>query len=259
MNVMKLMYLFSILCVCSALTSCGSGGGGSTVTNAVPTGYYGNNGTAAVFADNNATPLNITDLQGMIHNNRFIMMSFGRSLSYDGTITVTGNSYAGSVTVYRNGVPITTATVDGMIDQGVTISGVLAGTGTGAGRGSFLLNYSAKNTEAADLNNVATIWPGQIGGSTSNFEFSVAPVTGIMTSSLSTTDGVFQACVLGSNSTIAPISGLHLFTVSLTLSGCAGGNTVNGTYTGLATTRNVSNDNMPFAVSNGAYSIHRDF
>ena len=260
-------YLFALV-LSFALQACGGGGGGgdptppTNVPNAVPTGYYNNidttttTGSATVFEDDDTTPRALDDLQGMIHNGRFVLMSFQSRLAYNGDITVNGNNYSGSVTVYRNGTAITTATVNGTIAQGSTITGTLGGTG--AGRGSFVLVYSPKNTEAAALSIAGRFWSRPIGGSSTSFAFSVDPTTGNMTTSATTTNGVFQSCAFGAGSTMAPISGQHLYTVSLTLTGC-NNSLLNGAYTGLATTRAAQDDALPFVVTNGTYSLHTEF
>ena len=74
-------YLF-VLVLGFTLQACGGGGGGggdptppTTVPNADPKGYYNNTGSAALVSGN------VTDLQGMIHNNRLIMLSANSGLS----------------------------------------------------------------------------------------------------------------------------------------------------------------------------------
>lgn len=264
-------FFLNLLVLVSAalLAACGSDKKAPPpVVNAEPTGYYGTSGTginstADVFEDDNTASLSIANVQGMVHNGRFIMMSLNSTnsvnpgpMSYDGPITVSGNNFSGSsVSIYRNGLLIGTAPVTGTITQGSTITGTLSGSG--AGRGTFTLNYSPKNSEAAALNIVGTTWPGLIGGSTSIFNLTVNGTTGALASN-ATTDGVFQACTLAVGSVMTPVSGQHLYTVSLTFSGCNTG-AANGTYTGLATTRNPTDNNMPFAVSKGTYSIHSNF
>ena len=117
------------------LQACGGGGGGSgggdptpptTVTNADPKGYYNNTGSAALASGN------VTDLQGMIHNNRLIMLSANAGLSYDGTIAITGNNYTGTLSVYDDTLQ-GTASVSGTIMQGQAVTGTLTGAGVGSG------------------------------------------------------------------------------------------------------------------------------
>lgn len=243
------------------LTACGGGGGGGgdpvpNIVDAVPNGYYGNTGTASVFEEDNNTAVTIRDLQGMIYNNRFTMLSHNRQLSYDGTITVSGNNYTGTVTIFFNGARLSTATVNGTIIQGSTVTGTL--TGAGAGRGTFALNYSPKNSEPADLSIAGRVWTRPVGNSTTVFQFSVDPVTGQMTTSTATTNGTFQDCTFGSGSTMAPISGHHLYTVTMTLTGCFN-TALNTAYTGLATTETVQDDKLPFVASNPNHSMHTNF
>ena len=246
----------------------GCGGGGKSpapapVVDAVPTGYYGNTGTATVLAGSGNTPVPITDLQGMIYNGRLIMLSTAQGLSYDGTITVSGNSYSGSVTAYRDGTLLTTAPVNGTISQGASVTGTL--TGMGAGSGTFTLNYAANNSETAALavvgNLVTNVWAGRIGGSTTNFQMFIDAGAGSILEDAITNNGVFAGC--GMAGFIVPVNGTHLYTVSITLSSCNDTPAANGTYTGLATTRTqvpaVPNDRLVFVVTNGTFSPSNEF
>ena len=252
-----------ILGLVFVLQACGGGGGGggdptppTTVPNADPKGYYNNTGSAALVSGN------LTDLQGMIHNNRLIMLSANAGLSYDGTIAITGNNYTGTLSVYDDGTLLGTAPVTGVITQGQTVTGTL--TGTGAGSGTFTLNYAANNSEAAALSAVQRSgnWFAPVGGSTTEFAMSVRTNGDIIETVM--TDGIFGGCsMVGS---IAPVSGTHLYTVSLTLSSCNPKytlTTADGTYTGLATTRTQNsgtpNDRLLFVVTNGTYSLSNEF
>lgn len=153
-----------------ALVACGGGGGGggdpAPLVNAIPTGYYINTGTASVLAGTGNTQVTASDLEGMIYNNRLMMQSVTQGLSYDGTIGISGNSYSGTLSVYDDGVLLGTAPVSGTITQGSTVTGTLSGTG--AGNGTFTLNYAATNGEVAGLSRVEDMttpfWEVQSGG-----------------------------------------------------------------------------------------------
>ncbi len=248
----------TLLATLGMMTGCGSGGGGggTPVPDAVPTGYYANTGTADILADDNSTPVSITDLQGMIYNGRLIMLSVARGLSYDGTITVSGNNFSGTVSIYRNGtkLPAATATVDGIINQGSTVSGVL--TGTGAGNGSFLLNYGIFNSGSVVLADIGgSNWESAVGGSSTNYIFTLDSL-GPLNNFTKVTDGVFAGCDIGG--TVTSLSHPNIFSVTMVLTGCTNP-AVNGTYTGLTTPvfSMINQFNVMFwGVSNGTYSMH---
>ena len=234
------------------LTACGGGGGEGGTTppppDAVPTGYYDNTGTATLDTGN------VADLQGIIDNNRLMMLSTATGFSYDGSITVSGNNYSGTLSVYDNGTLVGTAPVTGTITQGTSVSGTL--TGTGAGSGSFQLLYAANNGEAAALPAIqgSLGWRGHIGGSTSGLGFNFAvDASGNVIDDVRTTDGAFAGC--GVVGPIAPISGTHLYVVSVTLSSCR--TAANGNYTGLAALR--TSNRLFFMVTNGSFSLSNEF
>lgn len=250
------------------LTACGGGGGdGGTPTpvpDANPTGYYDNRGTASVMAGAGNTQVAVTDLQGVIHNNRLMMLSAAQDLSYDGSITVSGNSYSGTLSVYFEGAFQGTAPVTGTISEGTSVSGTL--TGAGAGNGSFQLLYAANNGEAAALSvvgrNTIASWFARVGGSTSNMQIVIDSSTGeIVPDPGTANDGVFAGCQM--SGTITPVSARHFYTVSAVLSGCTDVPSANGSYTGLAATRTenaaTTNDRMFFAVTNGTYGLASEF
>ena len=255
------------LAVVSLLTACGGGGGGggdpAPLVNAIPTGYYGNNGTARVFAEDNTTPIDIADLQGMIHNGRLVMLSAAQGLSYDGAITVSGDTYLGTLTAYRNGTKLTTAPVTGSINQGVSVTGTLSGAG--ANNGSFTLSYAGNNEEAAALSVVAgatnAIWSAPIGGGDTIFRMDINGTNGNILDDFPANDGLFRSCAMAG--AIAPITGTHLYTVSVALTNCFTPASNGATYTGLATTRTQTpggaNNRLVFAVSNDSFSVNAEF
>ena len=244
--------------------SCGGGGGdgGGTTPTADPTGYYDNRGTASVLAGAGNTQVAITDLQGIIHNNRLMMLSATQDLSYDGSITISGNSYSGTLNVYFEGTHQGTAPVTGTISQGSSISGAL--TGTGAGSGSFQLLYAASNSEIAALTRVEDmafpVWGGPIGGSTSGaYEFGVNSA-GAIFHETKVGSGVFAYCDM--SGTISPIASTNLYTVNVTLSSnlCDPAVLTAG-YTGLATTvsRGATDNILVMIATNGSYSVASEF
>ena len=246
------------------LTACGGGGGdggGTTpapqVPDAVPTGYYDNRGTGTL----NSTT--VTDLQGIIHNNRLMMLSATAGLSYDGSITVSGNNYSGTLSVYDDGTLVGTAPVTGTITQGTSVSGTL--TGTGAGSGSFQLLYAASNSETAALGRVEDTtnpyWEGPIGGSVSKNVIAINS-GGNLLHAQAAFDGTFDGCNI--YGTIAPIAATNLYTVTIVFdtAGCINPDIItNNNYTGLATTRQrtTADDTLVMIATNGSYSVATDF
>lgn len=244
------------------LQACGGGGDDAPAPtpNADPKGYYNNTGTATVLAGTGNTQVSITDLQGMIYNNRLIMFSVAQGLSYYGTISISGNSYSGTVNAYDDGTLVaTSAAVSGAIVQGSTVTGTL--TGAGAGSGSFTLNYAATNSEVAALARVENMlaWEGVIGGgTTTGYMFNVNS-TGNVLHHDQILSGVFSGCSM--NGTISPVIGANLYSVSVTLTACSNA-AVNATnYTGLATTRQklAADDTLVWIVTNGTYSMAAEF
>ena len=204
------------------LTACGGGGGdGGTplpTPDANPTGYYDNRGTASVLPGVGNTQVAVTDLQGIIHNNRLMMLSAAQDLSYDGSITVSGNSYSGTLSVYFKGAFQGAAPVTGTITQGTSVSGTL--TGTGAGSGSFQLLYAANNGEAAALSRVENMtnpyWQGPIGGSASMNVIAINSA-GNLLHAQAAFNGTFEQCEI--TGTINPIAGSNLYTVTIVFDG----------------------------------------
>ena len=242
-----------------ALQGCG---GGSSTPNADPTGYYDVTGTATVKADDNTTDLPISDLQGMVNGNRFTAMSAAEGLVYDGTLTIVNvDTFTANISIYRDGSLLTTATASGTITQGSSITGTL--TGTGAGNGTFRLTYALSNNQAAALSrvqsNVDEMWFSVIGGSL-NFGFGfVVAGTGEITHRQTADSGVFNGCVVASG-TMTPVSNTNVYQATFTLSSCSN-NTVDGTYTGLASTRaqSVADDRLVLVASKTAFCIHGEF
>ena len=114
-----------------------------------PTGYYENTGTLPA--------LSITDLQGMIAGDRFIMVSKLQGYYYDGQITVVGNTITSNLVQQLGtpGVPYDTATLSATINNSDhSISGTLVYTSDGHSD-SFTLHYAtgrANSTVSAIIN-----------------------------------------------------------------------------------------------------------
>jgi len=242
-----------LLAMAGLLQGCGGGGGGHGVVNANPTGYYGITGTASVKSDiDGTTPVDIADLQGMVYNNHLYMLSTAAKLSYEGPISVSGTGFSSTVTIYSNGVKFTTASVVGTINAGTSITGTL--TGTGSGNGTFALSYDVANSQQSSLAIAGAIWGGFPGSGTTSTccIFDINGTSGNLTISTVSSATVFVSC--SGTGTATPITGTHLYTVNFTLSGCT---SENGTYTGLATTRNGDINLVVMAVDvYRAYSLN---
>ncbi|MEW5755691.1 MAG: hypothetical protein AB1810_05250 [Pseudomonadota bacterium] len=237
-----------------ALHGCG-GGGSDGGTNANPNGYYGVDGTAHV---NNT---DVTNVQGMIHDGQFVMLSDAARLAYHGTIAVSRSTFTGEVTVYENGVAVATQVpVAGMISEGQFIDGRLEGTGLGSG--TFRLSYDsvANAVEVKNSDLFAVNWKSV---SVSDF-FSIVvdddPSTNI-TYGFQPYLGTFDECNFSGR--IDPVA-THLYAVSVTMHHCTNvGIYSEPTYRGLATLRTENpttpNDRLVFAISNGNYSVNGEF
>lgn len=137
------------------LQGCGGGGGGTPppgiTTDQDGSGIY--TGTATVDVN---TP--ITDLKGIVYNNRIMFFSATASphVLYDGTITsVTNDDYTATVNVYENGVLTADKTgiaVTGKVLTANKITGTLGTAGTaGNHNGTFSLTYDSIYERGATL------------------------------------------------------------------------------------------------------------
>jgi len=221
------------------------------VVNADPTGYYINSG---YIQDGSVA---VGDLQAMVYDNRIMMLSADNGLLYDGTITnIRGNSFSADFTIYTEGEFPVTATANGTITSGYSISATLDGSGVGSG--TFTLLYAMTNGEVADVarieNTTNETWEAKVGGSFFTQEFIIDNV-GILMEDNFMGGGIFSSCELDGN--ITPISNRSLYSVNVVLTGCSEG----GTYTGLATSRTdaTTDDTLVFAVTDGRYSLDGDF
>jgi len=230
------------------------------VDDADPVGYYENTGTALVKQSDNTTDLNINDMQAMIYNNRLMMMSVTNDLLYDGTMTISGDSYTATVTIYTNGQNPFSATISGTITEGSSITGDL--TGTGAGNGSFSLTYATINNIPAAIARIQRVapqsWKAIIDGSSTNYEFDIDSGGGFI-HNLEVTPGYFSNCEM--DGTVTALGITSLYSVSITITRCtgAGNSSVNGSYTGFITTQNNADTILILALANGSYSVSADF
>ena len=207
------------------------------------TGYY--TGTADVKADNNTTNLNIPDLRAMVNGDRLMLMSLNQQLLYDGTITITGSNYSGSVTLYKSGARISTTpiAVSGTITSASRIMGTLAGSG--AGNGTFDVLYGSLNTQAASLARVVSTaersyWGGafyRIKTSSSTIRFKIVEGGGLehFDESIS---GYFAGCrTQGDN--IMPVVNSSIYQFDIIFSACDQA-ALRTSYTGLSTNLSMS-------------------
>lgn len=125
------------------MQACGGGGSApAPLPDQDGSGIY--SGTATVDVNTN-----ITDLRGMIYNNRFMFFSTSATphVLYDGTITsITSDNYTATVDVYENGELVpgkTGVTVTGKVRTATSITGTIGTAGTaGNHNGTFSLTYS---------------------------------------------------------------------------------------------------------------------
>ena len=233
------------------------------VPDATPAGYYLDKGEAFL-SDGGSGTIDISDLQAMVHGNRIMMMSAKEELLYDGTITdITGDEFTADFTIYYQGEKPTesSATVTGQIIEGLSISGTL--NGSGFGEGTFSLLYASTNIEMAAISRIENVtdntdWIGIIGNSVGDLEFTIDGAGALLSSGDATSSPSFHGCDFVG--TVTPINGSSLYSVSVNLTECIGGN-ANGDYTGFAASRTQTNldDRLVFAVSDGRYSPNTDF
>ena len=239
----------------------------TVIDDAEPTGYYINTGSASV-SDGGSGTLEINDLQAIINGNRIMMMSVANELLYDGILTITDNDFTAVFTLYTGGKdPVSGIDASGTITQGATITGAL--TGSGAGSGTFSLNYALTNNEVADIaridngqliNGFPVTWGAIVGGSNANYEF-IVELTGTFYADVANVQGVFHECQIDfGSSVISSVENTNLYVVSTPLVGCADA-AVNMDYIGFATTRNEPgmDETLVFMMTSGDYSFSSDF
>jgi hypothetical protein len=233
-------------------------------------GYFDNVSTlggANVFSDaGNTAPLAIADLQGMVHGNQLSLVSVANNLAYYATITsLTGNNYTADVAIFKDNILYENTTLSGTLVAGTSITGTFANSGTAYGHGTFLLDYSLANTPTVtdvlrivrDPSTLPTNWRNVPAAATAYSTFQVFS-TGVLKNAGPAGSGIFTSCRI--NGTITPISSTALYQVSMTLRLCSTA-AVNGTYTGLATSRQqvTTDDRLIVTVNSGTYSMNGEF
>jgi len=253
--------------ILATLAACGGGGGSSPapapkpapVVNADPTGYYDVNGTATV----SGGAIVISDLEAMVHNNRLMMMSVANNLMYDIAITkISGNDFTGTATVYTDGQnPMSNVPVTGTITTGSSITGAL--TGTGAGNGTFSLTYASSNDQPSKISrivNTSPPWTGPIGnvGPTDNYQFGIDN-TGMLYDFNPIGQGYFRGCSM--DGTVTALSNTSLYRVVVTITQCNPVKDLDGDYTGLAATQDISDKvlSLTLTKADGSYSVSGNF
>lgn len=211
-----------------------------TVTNVVEiTGYY-DTGDISIAGTNN--------LQGMINGNRLMFYSSSSNLLYDATLTITGTSYTAILTVYTNGLsPISATAIGSFIDES-SITGVIS-SGVAAVNGTFTLSFANTNNDFSALTKVAlpvVSWSFLLKTAIDVITFDAAGQ--IIVFHDFPVNGTYLAnCVASSGTSIQPIANTRLYSMSFTLSGCANApTTIDGTYTGFATTFETANPDDRF-------------
>ena len=237
------------------------------VLNANPTGYY--TGTVTVKQSDNTTDLTISDAQILINGNRIMIMSDAQVVVYDGQMTINGNDFSASMTIYKNGkIPagaLGTTSLSGTIDQGTQLRGDF--TGTELGNGSFISTYSTLNNTASaaatiEVDSTSNGWDCLINEAVNLFNLGIDNVGVIRTAGNNLVSSVLEDCNI--DGTITPISGTGLYLINVTsVTSCLNDavNSVNtGAYTGFAITKEIDNpnDRLVFTMTNGTYSTGDD-
>jgi hypothetical protein len=232
------------------------------VVNADPTGYYINSGFVDVKAGDNTTQRLVTDVQGMVHDGQLLMLSETENLTYVGTFSVNENDISGTVTVYEADVMTQeNIPLSGMITQGTRITGTLGGTGVA--NGTFQLDYAADNGPV-DMSMVVRLlsWEPATGSPPITPFIGVGDDTAPTPNfgSITSGSGVLNSCDF--NGRIEPIAGVHLYSVSVIVSGCTNPSLLaTPTYTGLVSVRSDvnANDRMIVVLTNGAYDFSGEY
>ena len=230
--------------------------------NADPAGYY--TGTGTVKQPDNSTNLVLSDLQALVYGNRIMLMSVSQLLLYDmQSIVISGNSYTAVLTLYQNAAYVATVNVSGTLNEGVSLTGTL--TGSGAGNGSFTVAYNATvNAKTASLVVIGNVnYDGKLNNGISAISFDVANNGNVTNTTVFSDAGKMSGCNFNTGSSLLPQAASNLYVATFVLTGCTDTN-VNGSYTGLSTTfdnvlEGVSDGYMPTAFSNGTYSGTADF
>jgi len=232
------------------------------VTDVDATGYYDITGTATVKDDDAATDLNVTDLQGMVSNNRIMMLSKATGLVYDGTMAINNdNTYTATVKVYRNGLFQEDATIAGTLSESASLSGTLSSVGARAGTGTFNLVFSLSDNTESNITRIEsttnnTRWVGRLYGSLSDFEYRFRIISPNTFEDFDNPQaGIFGACGYGGN--ITPINNTSLYLIDVTELGfCDDVNIRGKSFTGFAVSRTQSStdDTLVYAIIDSSSS-----
>lgn len=143
------------------MQACGSGGGApAPLPDQDGSGIYSGTATVDVSTE-------ITDLKGIIYNNRIMVFSILTDVVYDGTITsITSDDYTATVDVYENGaISQTGVTVTGKVITANTISGTIGTSGTaGNHNGTFSLTFDSIYNRGATPERIEAIGFNQWSG-----------------------------------------------------------------------------------------------
>lgn len=239
--------------------------------NVVPTGYYSGKATlmSTTGATDEAAAIEIGNVHGMISDNRMMLMSQLNDtddltyLVYDGEIIVDGDSYSGTLAVYKDGLRLKVDDGNGvLVPVAVPVSGTIVGgssiegalSGSGVGNGTFTLAYAESNSQQASYARIQTTydpytfegtWWGTTMGNQNPGGFAITsnPDERVVSTDIIYYPGVFRYCEYISSpmSSVTPVSGTALFAAEIELSRCNLSSTseVNGVYSGLATLLSV--------------------
>ena len=254
-----------------ALQGCGGGSSGNSTPPGINAGmdYYdnvSNNGGGDIFTDtNNTTQVHISDLQAIVKGDQLMLVSVSENVAWFAKLTkFSSGSYTADVRVYKDNMPLGTATLTGTLTAGTAITGTLTGTGTAYGNGTFSLDISAENTTQADVANLVMNNPNFWG----NFNLPSGSIFFIDSSGVVTNNsggaavGNFFNCEI--TGSVSAVANSALYKFQITLINCDP--TVvaaNGNYSGYAMTRSASatNDTLVVALENSTngYSMYGEF
>ncbi|MCP4993525.1 MAG: hypothetical protein GY934_07045, partial [Gammaproteobacteria bacterium] len=208
----------------------------TTDDHADPKGYY--TGTASVKADDDLTDRALTDLEGMISGDRFMILSNTEAVLYDGTITqISGSNFTATVDIYIFGVMQASIPASGSIITESTITGTLEGEGVG--NGTFTLTYDLNNADS-DLARVTGDWQGPLNGTLVDAGNLIISPAGVITRDLPhifySSDFVLGYCDYAPGSTVEAIPDVNVYALTLNLVGCNNPE-VDGEHTGFITTQ----------------------
>jgi len=226
--------------------------------NADPKGFY--TGSADV---NSGTML--TDLVGLVYNNRLLMFSrTGLSnVLYDITFTtITGSDYTGTVNVYVDGLPTQT---DVVISSGLTDESQISGTLTGMGlaNGTFSLLFDLQNNAGATLDKIDTVMPGSWVGNIYGID---ADMDGLFTANQSIPqyvgrDNTNEKCGYG-GVFVLPDANLNIYQLAHDIIDAGVGGTcavpyISAGHTGFASIITTTNpdDTLVYAFNNGDIAL----